>query len=69
MTKKEFENLEIGKTFIIGNKTLKVKRATNLCQGCYFEDITMYCKECKDYELIPTCARKNHHVIFAEVKE
>lgn len=68
MTKKDFENLEIGKTFVVGNKTLKVKKAINLCQGCYFEDITMYCKECKDYELIPTCARKDHHVIFTEVK-
>ncbi|WP_294708450.1 hypothetical protein [uncultured Fusobacterium sp.] len=68
MTKKDFENLEIGKTFVVCNKTLKVKKAINLCQGCYFEDITMYCKECKDYELIPTCARKDHHVIFTEVK-
>ena len=26
MTKKDFENLEIGKTFVVGNKTLKVKK-------------------------------------------
>ncbi|MFR4520174.1 MAG: hypothetical protein ACLUBL_13045 [Fusobacterium sp.] len=69
MTKKEFENLEIGKTFIAGNKTLKVEKAKNLCEGCYFEMITIYCKECHDYELIPACDRKGYHVIFTEVRK
>ncbi|WP_293958269.1 hypothetical protein [uncultured Fusobacterium sp.] len=69
MTKVEFKYLEVGKIFVVGNKNLKVKYEKNLCQGCYFEELIMYCKDFTDYELIPACNRKDHSVVFAEVKK
>lgn len=69
MTKEEFKYLEVEKTFVVGNKKLRVKVEEKLCQGCYFEDLIMYCKEFTDYELIPACNREDHSVVFAEVKD
>ena len=67
MNKEEFLNLEIGKTFTIGNKKFKVEKGTCCDDCCFaFEECIVF----DEYNLRPKCenARKNSkRVIFVEV--
>ena len=56
MTDKEFSNLPIGRTFILGNTTLKVVEdyKSVWCEDCYFND----CEDChflRSEAIIPNC--------------
>lgn len=72
MTDKEFLNLPVGRTFVFGNRTLKVIEGCNVwcCKGCYFED----CEDCyflRSNAMIPNCMDSRtdkKSVYFEEVK-
>lgn len=76
MTKEEFYNLEVGKTFNVGYITLRVEEDRGLgCEDCYFEEfskaIFLDCAELPD-ELMPNCSggkrKDGKYVIFKEVE-
>lgn len=79
MTKEEFENLGVGKTFELGCRKFTVVETGNstLCNGCYFdeENYSYGCLglEMQNKEIIPFCCslqRKDEkNVIFVEVEE
>ena len=69
MTDKEFLNLPVGSTFILGNKTLKVVEDVE-CDECYISgDCDMYCEKV----IIPKCSACDREdetdVIFVEMKD
>ena len=79
MKEKEFMNLEIGKTFNIGYKKLKVLESIkkeNGCIGCFFDKqiFNFGCLglDMQDKKLLPYCTNYNRidnkNVIFKEVK-
>lgn len=76
MTKEEFENLEVGKTFNVGYITLRVEEDCGLeCENCFFdnffENIFLRCGELPN-ELMPNCSggkrKDGKSVIFKEVE-
>lgn len=76
MTREEFYNLEVGKTFNVGYTTLRVEEDCDLgCVGCYFEDFLenmfLECGELPN-ELMPNCSggkrKDGKNVIFVEVE-
>lgn len=73
MTKEEFLNLEIGKTFTVGNITLVVSKDKNYCRECYFEDTGTTCGYAQRKGMMPMCdfdCRKDRTgVIFIEVED
>ena len=68
MNKEEFLNLEIGKTFISGNKVLRVQKEKNLCENCFFSEIIMDCQDFHKKGLLPKCDREKERVVFVEVE-
>lgn len=68
MTDKDFLNLKIGKTFIIGNKKFKVQKEKYLCENCFFSEIEMSCQDFQEKGLLPKCDRENERVAFVEVE-
>lgn len=85
MTKKEFKNLEVGKTFELGCRKFKVVENDNGCKGCVFNKIfnKMFdeifdenCRVCYRMlksNFIPECyyedRKDKKDVIFVEVKD
>lgn len=74
MTKEEFKNLEVGRTFAYKNKKLIVKEAEiNDCTGCFFYKNTA--PDCEGIlkEVAPGCAswarKDKKSVVFKEVRE
>lgn len=72
MTDKEFRNLEVGKTFIVGNKNIYVKKVGYTeCDFCFFKHISC-CLSLQEVEVIPFCyagdREDEENVIFMEVK-
>lgn len=71
MTKTEFEDLEVGKTFEMGCRKLKVVGSEYYCNGCIFYNFN--CTKLQIKNFIPWCSekfRKDHkHVIFIEVED
>lgn len=70
MTEEEFKNLEVDKTFKMGNKTLIVKEAEiNDCTGCFFYENRSECEEVLK-KIVPACAswarKDKKSVIFKE---
>ena len=68
MTDKEFLNLPIDSTFVLGNRTLKVVESDK-CDYCYIGgDCDMFCERL----MIPECKGKiredKKDVIFVEVE-
>lgn len=68
MTDKEFLNLPIGSTFVLGNRILKVVESDE-CDYCYISgDCDMFCERL----MIPECGKKIREdrtdVIFVEVE-
>lgn len=79
MLEREFMNLEIGSTFNIGYKKLKILESIikeNGCKGCFFDkkDFNFGCLglDMQDKKLLPYCTNYNRtdnkNVIFKEVK-
>lgn len=63
------KNLEIGKTFKVQNKILKVEFGF-FCEGCFFSKKNCYDKEVKNNipECVGYCREDRKPVIFVEVK-
>ena len=70
MTKEKFLNLEIGKTFNIGNQKFKVLASTPSCDECALKKFG--CGVYLYYQLRPSCCRlarnDGMNVIFVEVE-
>lgn len=73
MTKEEFLNLGIGKTFTVGNVTLIVSEGKDYCRRCYFEDIGVACGYAQRKGMMPMCdfdcRTDRTGVIFKELKK
>lgn len=77
MTKKKFENLEVGKTFELGCRKFKVVENDNGCKGCVFNknyyEIGYICYDLRNLNAIPGCHPKKREddkrVIFVEVED
>lgn len=71
MTREEFQNLEIGETFVCGNIKLKVQEQDSdyrVCIGCVFNEYPeLRCVDLKIAGIIPDCERDDD-VIFVEVE-
>lgn len=69
MTDKEFSNLSIGNSFIMGNKVLKVVESSQ-CIDCFFKKYP--CDKLSSNKIIPKCLSKYRDdkkgVIFKEIK-
>lgn len=73
MIDEEFKNLEVGKTFKMGNKTLKVKESDiNECSGCFFYENRLDCEDVLKNKA-PACAswarKDKKSIVFVEVQE
>lgn len=67
MTKKEFENLEVGKTFELGYRKFKVVEREYGCKGCVFNknyyEIGYICYYLRILNVIPGCHSKKWKMI------
>ena len=68
MTKEEFLNLGIGKTFTVGNKKFEVQKEKYLCENCFFSEIIMDCQDFHKKGLLPKCDKEKERVVFVEVE-
>lgn len=73
LKEKEFKNLEIGESFGIGNKKLKLIESIKCsCEGCIFQNNISACETFQKKGLIPECSfderEDNKNVIFKEVE-
>lgn len=68
MTKEEFLNLGIGKTFTVGNKKFGIQKEEYLCENCFFSEIIMDCQDFHKKGLLPKCDREKERVVFVEVE-
>lgn len=77
MTKEEFENFEVGKTFELGYRKFTVMEVEDGCDDCFFDEICEqiweYCRKMARNNFIPECYSENRkdekNVIFVEVEE
>lgn len=72
MTKEEFYNLEVGKSFVCGNKNVRVKKVGYTeCDYCLFEKVAT-CLTLQELSIIPYCyagdREDGNNIIFVEVE-
>lgn len=72
MTKEEFYNLEVGKSFACGNKNVRVKKVGYTeCDYCLFEKVAT-CLTLQELSIIPYCyagdREDGNNIIFEEVE-
>ncbi|WP_294660353.1 hypothetical protein [uncultured Fusobacterium sp.] len=73
MTDKEFQNLEVGKTFYLGNKKLWVSESDKKsCEYCMLNNEKIDCATLLKIGVIPECyfvyREDNKSVVFIEVE-
>lgn len=77
MNNREFKNLSIDETFILGNRKFKIEEKNDKysCEGCFFHknNLLYDCPEMIEENIIPECfshqRTDDKAVIFIEVKE
>ena len=75
MTKEEFENLGVGRTFELGYRKFTVVETDDdtLCEGCFFDEVYRHCGQLAKDKFIPECCWENRkdekNVIFVEVED